>query len=263
MKRKELKVEVLVATMDQKDDSLVKKMNIQTDAIIGNQCDFNRIEKKMVDGHQITYLSFSEKGVGLNRNNTLMRSTGDILLFADDDMRYLDGYEKVLVDNFQKYPQADVLVFNIKEKPILRSVIKKPYRVRWNNFMRFGAVRIAVRAESIKRNGIYFNLCFGGGTEHSHGEDTLFLAECLRKKLKIYAVPCYIAELKDERESTWFRGYNNKYFRDKGILYYTISRPLSKILCLQDAIRHEKIYKTPWQATYKIMSRGIKEYKEK
>lgn len=46
MKRKELKVEVLVATMDQKDDSLVKKMNIQTDAIIGNQCDFNRIEKK-------------------------------------------------------------------------------------------------------------------------------------------------------------------------------------------------------------------------
>ena len=52
-------------------------------------------------------------------------------------------------------------------------------------------------------HGIYFNQCFGGGTEYSHGEDNLFLTDCLRKGLKIYAYPEYIAKLTEERKSTW------------------------------------------------------------
>ena len=28
---------------------------------------------------------------------------------------------------------------------------------------------------SVRENGIYVNQCFGGGTEHSHGEDNIFL----------------------------------------------------------------------------------------
>jgi hypothetical protein len=38
------KVQVLIASMNQVDHSLLSKMNIQTDAIVGNQCDKNEIE---------------------------------------------------------------------------------------------------------------------------------------------------------------------------------------------------------------------------
>lgn len=253
-----MSVEVLVAAMNQpKDDfSLLKKLNIQSDVIVGNQCDRNEIRYTAVNGYKAIYLNFKEKGVGLNRNNALMRSQGDYCLFADDDMRYVDEYPILIEEQFEKYPNADVIIFNLIERDRKRYVIKKPFKVHYYNFMRFGAVRIAIKRQSIINNGISFNLTFGGGTEHSNGEDTLFLADCLKNNLNIYAVPIFIAELTEERSSSWFQGYNNKYFKDKGILYYRISRKWYKFLCLQDAIRHQKLYKKKWLHIYKLMTKN-------
>ncbi|HAZ18610.1 MAG TPA: hypothetical protein DCY75_00365, partial [Clostridiales bacterium] len=64
--------------------------------------------------------------------------------------------------------------------------------------------------------------------------DTLFLHSCLQKGLKIYAVPDSIATLSDERESTWFRGYNEKYYYDKGVLFAAVSKFWAPFLCVQD-----------------------------
>ena len=47
-------IEVLVATMNQEDDwSLPIDMNIQSDAIIGNQCGRNEIKELEYNGHRI------------------------------------------------------------------------------------------------------------------------------------------------------------------------------------------------------------------
>lgn len=40
-----MKVEVLIAAMNQSNFQLLQKMNIQTDAIVGNQCDINEVKK--------------------------------------------------------------------------------------------------------------------------------------------------------------------------------------------------------------------------
>jgi len=81
-----MKIQVLVAAMNQTDHSLLEHMNIKSDAIIGNQCAYNNVEHFEWNGHDITYLNFAEKGVGLNRNNALMRAEAEVCLFADDDM---------------------------------------------------------------------------------------------------------------------------------------------------------------------------------
>lgn len=249
------RVQVLVATMNQKDHSLLAKLNIQSDAIVGNQCSYNSINhfEWGKNNYSITYLNFNEHGVGLNRNNALMRATGEFCIFADDDMTYVDGYYNIIEKYFDKYKDADVIVFNIKENKPTRYIIKKNHRVHWNNFMRYGAVRIAIRRKRIFEQGILFNLCFGGGTEHSAGEDVLFLSECIKKGLHIYAVPEYIAILNDNRESTWFQGYTDKYFEDKGKLFEVICKRYKKLLCFQDAIRHQKKYEMTWYKAYKIM----------
>jgi len=249
-----MNVQVLIASMFQEDHSLLEKMNIQTSAIVGNQCDRNEVESFVYNECPIMYYSFSERGVGLNRNNILMRANADICLFADDDMRYYDGYEKKVVELFENNPQADVLLFNIDEIDSKRYRIKKKHKVTYWNFMRYGTVRIAVRLTKIREKGIFFNLCFGGGTEHSHGEDTLFLSECLRKGLKLYAVPESIAELLNDRESTWNNDFSQKYMEDKGILYQTMTMKWWKLLCLQDSIRHQKKYQQKWNKTYKQMT---------
>lgn len=237
-----MKVQVLVAAMHQSDHSLLEKMNIQSDAIVANQCDRDSVENFQWNGHNIRYLNFAERGVGLNRNNALMRADGDICLFADDDMRYCDGYAETLAKAFEQHPEADVLVFNLIEKDPTRSIIQKFSRVRFYNFLRYGTARFAVRNAAVQNHGIYFNQCFGGGTAHCHGEDNLFLAACLQKGLKVYALPEFVAELTEERPSSWNTGYDEKYLQDQGLLYRTLSRRWWILLCLQDVVRHYKKY---------------------
>lgn len=74
-------LQVLVATMHQTDHSLLEKMNIQSDAIVVNQCNRNEVERFMYNGHQILWMSLNERGIGLSRNTALMRATADIILF--------------------------------------------------------------------------------------------------------------------------------------------------------------------------------------
>ena len=87
-----MKTETLVATIDQTDMSLIGKMNIQTDALIGNQCGRVSEETVYLNGNRIVYLNTAERGVGRNRNLLIERATGDICICADDDMRFKDGY---------------------------------------------------------------------------------------------------------------------------------------------------------------------------
>ena len=252
-----MKIQVLVATMNQNDHSLLGKLNIQSDAIVGNQCMIDKVEHFVWNQHEICYLNFNEKGVGQNRNNALMRANCDFCLFADDDMEYVDGYPQIVERCFTDYPDADVIIFNILEdcnNGQKRYIIKQPTRVNWFNFLRYGMVRVACRNRSIKENGIFFNQCFGGGCEYQCGEDCIFLSECLRKGLKIYALPITIARLTEERKSTWNEGYTEKFFHDQGKLYRAISRKWWRLLCLQDAIRHQKTYKRKWNKTFRIMT---------
>lgn len=251
-----MKIQVLVAAMNQTDHSLIEKMNIKTDAIVGNQCNFNSVEKFNIDNQQILYLNFAEKGVGLNRNNALMRADADICLFADDDMVYVNNYAEIIENVFRDNPLADVIVFNLHEEKISRKLITKKIRVGYLNYLRYGTARIAVRLASVKKYGIYFNQCFGGGTEHCHGEDNLFLNACLKNGLKIVAVPEYIATLTEERKSSWNRGYDEKYIKDQGALFRTISRRWWRLLCLQDAFRRHNSYHMGFYKALKLMLEG-------
>lgn len=248
-----MKVQVLVASMNQNDHSLLEKMNIQSDVIVGNQCDCDYIEHFDYNGHKATYLNFNERGVGLNRNNALMRATGDICFFADDDMVYVNGYTSLIKNAFLDNPKADIIVYNLIEKDSKRKQITKRSKVGWLNYLRYGTARIAFKLKAVKENGIYFNQCFGGGTEHCHGEDNLFLTSCLSKGLKVIALPIEIAKLTNERESTWDKGYDEKYLRDQGALYRAISKRWWRLLCLQDAIRKHKQYNLSVQKVLRLM----------
>ena len=258
MKGYVMKIQTLVATMEQKNYSLLDTMNIQTEAIICNQCEYNKIDSFDYKGNKILWFSFAERGVGLNRNNALMRSDADVAVFADDDMIYVEKYPEIVSKAFEELPDADVIIFDLKYPHEQRKPITKIQRLSKKDCMRFGAARLAVRIPRIHLNGISFNLCFGGGAKYSSGEDTLFLNDCLNKKMKIYAYPAIIAHLQDQRESTWFQGYNDKYFFDKGIIYYLLNKKISGMLSFYHCIKHYKKYKSyGWIAAWKQMKKGI------
>ncbi len=263
--RKNESVEVLAVTMKQVDASLITKMNIQTDAIISNQCDTFEVVNYCEEGKKISYINTATRGVGVNRNIALLNASKDICLLADDDMRFYDNYEKIVLDTFRKYNKADVIIFNIEEKPIVRPVTKKVININLLNYRRYGAARIAFIRKSVSYHGIFFNTNFGGGTEHSSGEDSLFLRDCLNKGLKIKAVPITIAKLQDVgRESTWFCGFTEKFFFDKGVFYALAHKKTAFIWCLQYCLRNKtEVAECGFSKALTQMKKGIKYIKNR
>lgn len=256
-----MNIEVLVSTMHQQNADLIKKMNIQTDAIIVNQADEFGYKEIKENDSCIRFYTFNERGVGLSRNSALMRSDSDVCILADDDMIFIDGYEKTVKNAFKEHSDADLIIFNIIEEndsANRENVTTK--KIGKFNYMNYGAARIAFKRKSVTYNGITFNLNFGGGTLHSSGEDTLFLSECLKKGLKIIAVPQAIANLKDERESTWFKGYNEKYFFDKGVVLALAHPFLCKPFALYLTLRHNEYSESGFSKSkiYKEIIKGIK-----
>ncbi|MBV7508967.1 glycosyltransferase family 2 protein [Bacillus sp. sid0103] len=239
-----MNLQVLISTMHQTDHSLLGKMNIQTDAIIVNQCDRNEFEEFEYKGKLIRILSFEERGVGLSRNNALMRANNDICLFADDDVKYVDGYENIIVQAFIENPNVDIMIFNVistnPERPL--HTIKKNSRVRLYNCLKYGAVSIAARTEKLKEANVYFSLLFGGGAKYSAGEDSLFIVECIQKGLRICTCPQVIGYASQE-DSTWFEGYTDKYFFDKGAFFACLSRKMYWLYCIMYSLKWRKMLK--------------------
>lgn len=257
-----MKIETLAVTINQKDHTLVQKMNIQTDAVVGNQCGVDSVEHFRLGNCDILYVNSAQRGVGRNRNTVIEHSGGDICIFADDDMRFVDGYPQIMEKAVHLAPDADIWLFNVIKKRPSGYVHHKVMRIGRFNFERYGASRIAIRRESILRAGIRFDLRFGGGTQYGSGEDTLFLKACLDKGLKIMAVPLCLAEIDQGAQSTWFQGYNDKFFYDKGVLYQALHPRLAALYIVRFAVKYRKKYEAqyrPW-AALKMMLRGMREF---
>lgn len=261
-----MKLQVLVSTVSQTDHHLIEKMNISSDAIIINQCGTDSSEVQTDrQGNRIKWFCSSEKGVGCSRNQALMKADSDIVLFADDDVVFLPAYSEIILSEFQKNPRADMIVFNVKSTNSDRPEYEIPqrHRIHFFNCLRYGAFRIAVRLDSIRRERLYFSQLFGGGSPYGSGEDSLFLMDCLRRGLRIYAVPQLIGTVTHE-ESTWFLGYTEKYFYDKGALFCGISRHFPKLLCLQFCLRHpDMVSGLTFLRALRIMLKGVKDYKKR
>ena len=248
-----MKLEVLLSVMNLKLKDL-DKMNIKTKCTVINQC--NYIQEKKYKNFNI--YSYKEKGLANSRNRGLEHISEDIILLCDDDVVYNDNYEKIITNEFKKNKKADVIIFNI-ESPN-RKIKQNKYNKRLHiyNILRYSSQRIAFRRKSTKK--ISFNNQFGAGSKYTSGEDTLFLVDCLKNKLKIYSSKEYIGTVYHNK-STWFTGYNKKYFYDKGALYTAINKRLRNLLMIQYLLRHKEVLQEfKFKEAYKIMQEGSKNY---
>ena len=253
------KVEVLVATMHQKDFSKYYDMKIKSDVIFANQTDSFFYKETQIDNNKLKLISTNERGVGKNRNIGLLFSKNPICLISDDDLFYVDDYVNIIEEAFDKIKEADVIIFNIVTlgKKTNRRINNRIKRVRYYNFLNYGAVRIAFKRDSIINNNIWFSLKFGGGAAYSAGEDSLFLKQCLDKKLKIFTYPRTIAYVNQEN-SSWFQGYNDKYFYDKGALLRAAFPKLYSLIIIYYAYKFRKYGLIK---NLKLMLEGAKGYR--
>jgi len=258
-----MNLQLLVAAVNKDEIKLSNEMNINSDAIIANQGSAFGYVRYKHRGYDVEAYSFAEKGVGLNRNTALMRASADIVLFSDDDIVYEDDYRDKVLKEFEKNPKADIILFNVNVSPERKTYEITDYgRVRWYNCGRYPTYSMAVRLNRVRENNISFSLLFGGGAKYSNGEDSLFIRDCLKKGLKVYKAPVQIGT-EQETPSTWFEGYTEKFFYDRGVLYHYLYGCLAPVMARRFIEKNKKkmcdtISK---KEALKLMKNGIQDVK--
>lgn len=260
-----MKVQVLASVMNEIPGELVERMKLESDAVVINQCDRLDFAELSHQGRTVRFYSFPDRGVGRSRNEAILRADGDICLFSDGDIVYEPGYEAAIVAEFERNPKADMILFNVTVEEARKTYhITERKRVHWYNCGRYGAVSFAVRRDALLSSGVTFSLLFGGGAKYSNGEDSLFLKEFMSKGYRVYTAPVTIAR-EEAGESTWFAGYNEKFFKDRGVLYHYLYGGLAKLMALRFLLAHKSkmCAEVPVKQAYRWMIQGIREGAEK
>lgn len=253
-------LQVLVATMHQKDTSIVEKMNIRCSAVIANQADRDAVLEEQGPYGKVLMITTPTRGVGLNRNLALLAAEGEFLLLADDDVVYNDDMPEQVTAAFRENPEADVLIFGmdiLKNGKITEKRHLKRKRLHVYNSLRFGTYTIAVRRDAVLSKNLMFNRCFGGGCMYSAGEDSLFLKACFDAGLRVYANE-YVLGTCCKDTSTWFTGYGEKYFYDKGALVRHLFPRTCYLMAPYFAIRFKRETAVPVMKRLRLIYAGVR-----
>lgn len=266
-----MKIEVLLSCMNQKDFSIVEKMNLTTDILIVNQCNENKYEERIINGKKQRMIYTTQRGLSHSRNELLNNMEGDIGILCDDDVVYEKDYENKIKQAYIDLEQAGIIIFEAEVKrdeydkyPNLISVStakiknKKYKKAPKNKY--YTSTRITFKKKSIQNRNIWFNLNFGAGSKYSSGEEGIFLREARNKGIKIYE--CYekLANV-HHKNSTWFTGFNEKFFKDKGAWLKEVYPNINFIFKWYYIIKFGgKNFKKIIQI-YRWINNGIKEYK--
>lgn len=261
-----LTIQTLVTTMFQKDDSKFFEMNIQTDAVIANQSDSYAYSEQIHNGYNVKLITTATRGLSRNRNIALTYAQADIIVFADDDQYFIDGYDKIIIKEFEDHPDAEVIKFfcnsNNESRPLAYKqpdCFKKATR---RALMSGGVIGVAVRREILEKTDTFFHVNIGAGTDIFCGEDSVFFNELYEQKIKIYLSPAYIGYVKQD-DSTWFNGYTEKYFLSAGYIYSCIYRKLAILAVIR---RSWKLRKEGCEQGFfkriSLMRKGIRKHRK-
>lgn len=233
-------LQMLISSVGQDAHALMEKMKPECDCILVNQKMPYGYEEFTYGGHEIRCFHMQEKGVGLSRNHALLRADRDICLFTDEDIVYRKGYAQAVLRAFREHPEADMLLFNVEVAPERRTYWTESFHpVKWYNCGRYPAYSFALRTERMHELNLTYHLWFGGGARYSNGEDSLFIRDCIKGGMKVFAIPVTIGE-EIPRPSTWFHGYNAKFFYDRGVLYHYLYGKLAPVMGVRFLYKNRK-----------------------
>lgn len=213
------KLQVLISCMHEKDHNIVNRTNVQTDAVVVNQCDENKVENfafKNKKGREckVVFINTTERGLSKSRNMAISKASSDLCLICDDDEELVDDYEDIIVGAFETKPQADLIAFNLRRPR--KNAYQTIHKLSCTESLKVSSVHITFRRERVINENISFDIKLGSGTGNGGGEDTRFMRDCRKHKLSIWCNPSYIGALTNMGKSLWFKGYDEKFFVDSG-----------------------------------------------
>lgn len=219
-----MKLEILICTIDERIEKASKVlMAPQHDIsylISWQQTEKNKVTEipKELLREDVKIITLPGSGNGRNRNNLLEHASGDICLFADDDVTYEEIKVRKIFDVFNDDKSLDFATFeyvsksHVKKYPSYSFDLRKaPHGYSIVNF------EIAFRRESLQGK-VYFNNLMGLGAPYlGSGEEEVFLLDVLKTGLNCRFFPLEIVR-HDDLTTFDTRGGDEGVLRARGML---------------------------------------------
>lgn len=211
---------VLISCMHQKDNSIIERSNIQSDVVVVNQCDKDNREELIIQdkekhSHRALLISTKERGLSKSRNMAISNSNADICLICDDDEILNNNYPECILKAFEDNPSADVIAFQIADAD--KKYKKRKTKINYFNALKLASWQLALKRRNVIKKNIKFDESLGSGVSKAGGEENKFIYDCLRNGLEVIYVPVEIGRM-IEGQSQWFKGCNQDFFFDRGIM---------------------------------------------
>ena len=252
-----MKLDILMSCMHQSDGALIAASRITGSAVVINQCDREEVQAYNTENGSVRFISTTARGLTKSRNMAIAQSDADVCLLCDDDEVFVPGYEEKILAAYEQLPRADVVIFKMVNRPCPFG--DKPRQLKFPQTMHVASWQISFRRESLLRSGVRFDELLGAGTGNGAEEELKFLLDCQRAGLEIWYAPVEIASVAQE-ESTWFAGFNEKFFYDRGATTrYILGAPLAAAYGIYYVARKKAMYQndiTPAKALRAIF-RGM------
>ncbi|UFH59368.1 hypothetical protein [Sulfurovum mangrovi] len=222
----------------------------------------NELEQR----EDVTYSALEDRGVAINRNNTLNLIRPSVLcLILDDDVVLCKNALGNVRRTFKENPSADFISFKILDLED-KDFKSYPKVKQWHSLRTLtgiGTTEIAFKSDFILRHKIRFDENFGPGTQrYPSGEDFIFTMDLYKRKAKMLFVPIPI--VKHPQNSTG-NDWTAKIVFAKGAVFARVFGYLSFIVDIYFSLKHHKEYKKEytfyrylklmWSGSYDFLSR--------
>lgn len=197
-----MKLDILISTIDQgidKVNNVLLPFRKDVKYIVSHQYQNERYKyiPKELRREDVTVSQIPGRGVTKSRNHAIRLATGDIGLFADDDVTYTNDYFDVIIETFRLNQNLDLALFKIKAPEGFPEYKKYPNDEMKINKLPFsvGTIEITFKINSIKSEKLFFDERFGAGQPLLIGSDeSIFVLDCIRRNLEVRFYPKYVVE---------------------------------------------------------------------
>lgn len=257
-----MEIEILMATMYKNhiNDINFESKKIDNDVLLINQCDFEKDESY----EKIRMISSKLRGSSNSRNMAFDNATGDICIIADDDVIYLDNYEMVILDAYKRYPDADIITFQIQTpdgQPFKSGYIKNEMTHTYMSILKCASIEITFKRKSVMDKHLKLDSEFGLGSRYRVHDEIIFLKDAIDAGLKCIYIPVPIVVHPAESSGTDF---NEALLYSKGAAFYRLFGIKGLIFDLAFALKKHSAYKSKFSflACLKLMLMGSIDYRK-
>lgn len=213
----ETDIEILIATMHQDSLDFLLSMfpfvhfsNFRI--LIVNQTQSGTILKS--EYSNIRVINSFEKGLSKSRNLALENALGKILVLADDDVVYQEGFDSTIIKAYNQFPKAAAIRFcAVKTNGDL--IKKYPERSKANlnvvDILNTSSIEMTFNADILDQSKIRFDENFGLGGIFEMGEEAVFLFD-LKNKNQSLVFDSQVIVKHQELTSSDKKSIREKYF---------------------------------------------------